>query len=271
MSRFVFVGESEDYRRRREELLAAEIALKDQVERVAALRRALPLGMHTPDYVFREGPMDLTQSDPADVRDVRLADLFTDGHDTLLVEHLMFAAGDEEPCVMCSMWADGYNAVTPHVMPRARFVLVAKAEIGKLRSFARQRGWDRIRLLSSHDTTFNRDFGMQNADGSQNPGVSVFTRAADGAVSHRYTIGAEFDEHHNRGIDPSTPVWNLFDLLPQGRGDWSPQPWLHGAPRVLTGGKRTGMSEAGRDRHQLQAPLCNMSLASAERAGGNRA
>src|SRR6266581_8872203 len=97
MSRFVFSDEGDDYRRRREELLAAEIALKDQVERVAEMRRALPLGMHTPDYVFREGPLDLTQSDPADVRDVRLADLFTDGHDTLLVEHLMFAAGDEEP------------------------------------------------------------------------------------------------------------------------------------------------------------------------------
>ena len=37
MSRFVFSGESNDYQRRREELLAAEIALKDQVERVAAI------------------------------------------------------------------------------------------------------------------------------------------------------------------------------------------------------------------------------------------
>lgn len=178
--------------------------------------------MSVPDYVFREGLLVLPNSDPEDFRNVRLADLFTDGHDTLLVDHLMFAAQDEEPCVMCSMWADGYNAVAPHIMQRASFVLVAKAEISKLRSFARQRGWDRIRLLSSPDTTFNRDFGMENADGSQNPGLSVFTRAADGAVYHRYTIGAEFDERNNRGIDPYTPVWNLFDLLPQGRGDWYP-------------------------------------------------
>ncbi len=85
-------------------------------------------------------------------------------------------------------------------------MLVTKAEISNLRSFALQRGWDRIRLLSSHDTSFNRDFGMENADG---------------AVYHRSTIGAEFDEHNNRGIDPYTPVWNLFDLLPQGRDDWS--------------------------------------------------
>src|SRR5712692_7362605 len=110
MSRFVFAGESEDYRQGREDLLAAELALKDQVERVAALRRALPPGMYAPDYVFREGPMDLSRNDPEEFRDVRLADLFTDGHDTLLVDHLMFAAQDEEPCVMCSMWADGYNA-----------------------------------------------------------------------------------------------------------------------------------------------------------------
>jgi predicted dithiol-disulfide oxidoreductase (DUF899 family) len=85
MSRFVFAGESDDYRRRREELLAAEIALKDQVERVAEMRRAPP-GRRVPDYVFREGAPDLGLNDPADVADVALADLFTDGHDTLIVD-----------------------------------------------------------------------------------------------------------------------------------------------------------------------------------------
>jgi predicted dithiol-disulfide oxidoreductase (DUF899 family) len=222
MARFVFSGESSDYQQRREELLVAEIALKDQVERVAALRRALPPGKRVSDYIFQVGPMDLTRNDSGDFHDVHLADLFTDGHDTLIVDHLMFAAEDDEPCVMCSMWADGYSAVTPHVMQRASFVLVAKADINKLRNWARRRRWDRIRLLSSHDNTFNRDFGMEEADGSQNPGLSVFTRTPDGAVYHLYTIGAEFDEHNNRGIDPYSPVWNLFDLLPQGRGDWYP-------------------------------------------------
>src|SRR5256886_4167837 len=222
MSRFVFSGESNDYQQRREELLAAEIALKDQVEYVASLRRALPLGMSVPDYVFREGPMDRSGKDPVDFHDVHLVDLFTEGHDTLIVDHLMFSAEDDEPCVMCSMWADGYSAVTPHIMQRASFVLVAKADINKLRSWARHRGWNRIRLLSSHDNTFNRDFGMEEADGSQNPGLSVFTRTPEGAIYHHYTIGAEFVEHNNRGIDTYSPVRNLFDLLPQGRGDWYP-------------------------------------------------
>ncbi|MFI5268676.1 MAG: hypothetical protein ACHQ7M_14980 [Chloroflexota bacterium] len=31
-----------------------------------------------------------------------------------------------------------------------------------------------------------------------------------------------FGPGHHRGIDPFTPVWYLFDLLPQGRGEWLP-------------------------------------------------
>src|SRR5438046_10432170 len=88
-----FPGQDDEYKRRRAELLAAEIALKDQVERVAALRRALPVGMRVHDYAFREGPLDLARNDPADFREVRLSELFTGGHDTPLVDHLMFGPG----------------------------------------------------------------------------------------------------------------------------------------------------------------------------------
>jgi predicted dithiol-disulfide oxidoreductase (DUF899 family) len=207
--------------------LAAEIALKDEIERIASLRRALPVGMSVPEYIFREGPADLTRNDPADFRDVRLADLFTEGHDTLLVDHLMFGAGDAEPCPMCSMWADGYNAIAPHIAQRASFVLVAKEEIGTLRRWARHRSWDRVRLLSSHDSTFNRDFDMESASGDQQPGLSVFTRAADGTVFHRYSVGADLGANElpgtdGRGIDLYSPLWHLLDLTPEGRGEWYP-------------------------------------------------
>lgn len=228
MTKFDFPGESVEYRDARAELLTAEIALRNQIEQVAAMRRALPMGMPVPEYLFREGPMDLSRNDPADFSTVRLTDLFTDGHDTLIVDHLMFHPDDDAPCVMCSMWADGYNAVAPHVMQRVSFVLVAKAEVGTLRHFARQRGWDRIRLLSCQDSTFNRDFNMESASGDQQPGLSIFTRAADGTVHHRYSVGAELGANEDpgtdgRGIDLYTPLWHLFDLLPQGRGDdWYP-------------------------------------------------
>jgi predicted dithiol-disulfide oxidoreductase (DUF899 family) len=222
MTNFALPDEGPDYQQRRAELLQAEIALKDQIEQVAALRRQLPLGKLMPEYTFREGPADLNRNDPRDMRDVTLSELFTHGHDTLNVDHLMFGAADDTPCVMCSMWADGYNAIAPHVEQRASFVLVAKAEIIKLRAWARLRGWHRLRLLSSYDSTFNRDMGMESAGGQQHPGLSVFTRAPGGAIYHRYTIGANFDEQNNRGIDLNTPVWNLVDLLPMGCGDWYP-------------------------------------------------
>ena len=95
MTTYVFPGESTAYEQKRQELLAAETSLRDQVERVAQLRRALPLGKAVPDYVFREGPADLSCNNSADFRDVKLSELFAHGHDELIVVHLMFAANDE--------------------------------------------------------------------------------------------------------------------------------------------------------------------------------
>ncbi len=64
-----FKGESNEYRKVREQLLEAEIALKDQRERVAVLRRQLPMGaLVETDYVFREGPSDIRDESPANLR-----------------------------------------------------------------------------------------------------------------------------------------------------------------------------------------------------------
>jgi predicted dithiol-disulfide oxidoreductase (DUF899 family) len=119
------------------------------------------------------------------------------------------------------MWIDGFNAVAPHVRERVEFVVVAKAPIGKLRAWAKQRGWDEIRVLSSFESPFNRDFHAEDGDGNQIPAISVFHRNGE-SVYHFYRKSAELDENNNRGIDFISPVWNLFDLLPEGRGDWYP-------------------------------------------------
>src|SRR5260221_8301262 len=113
MSRFVFSDEGDYYGRRREEVLAAGIALNDQVERVAEMRRALPLGMRVPDYIFREGAPDLSQNDPSDFADVALADLFTGGPGTLIVDHLIFWALDGEPFGIGRIWGGGHQSTAP--------------------------------------------------------------------------------------------------------------------------------------------------------------
>ena len=219
MSEKKYSGESDAYRQIREELLDAEIALKSQVGRVAELRRKLPLNPVEREYVFREGPADLEQDEP--LRETRLAELFDEGRDDLIVVHFMFEQSWEKGCPMCTMWAHGYDAIADSIRQNASFVVVAKQEIGKLRAWARERGWRNLRLLSAHDNDFIRDFGMEG-DRGQQPGISVFRRQSDGSVRHFYTVDASMRPGHWNGMDLLTPVWSLLDLLPDGRPDWMP-------------------------------------------------
>jgi predicted dithiol-disulfide oxidoreductase (DUF899 family) len=97
-----------EYRKLRDELLEAEIALKDQRESVAALRRKLPMGPAVAtDYIFREGPADVLDESPGQFKDVRLSDLFAPGKNRLIVDHMMWGATDMSVCPMCTMWAEG--------------------------------------------------------------------------------------------------------------------------------------------------------------------
>ncbi len=216
-------GESVEYRKLRNQLLEAEIALKDQTERVAALRRQLPEGpVVETDYVFLEGPADLSDNSPANFRDVRLSELFAPGKDSLIVDHMMWGPGDKLPCRMCNMWADGYSSIATHLNDKVNFVLVSKVELGRLREWGRPRGWEKMRLLSSHDNTFNRDFFVEDEKG-QRPAVSVFRRGADGKIRFTYTTEMSRAPGHHRGIDPFIGAWNLLDLLPEGRENWMPK------------------------------------------------
>ena len=201
-----------DRKSRTRSLLRDEIGTKNQIEKLAAKRRALPKGVPVAqDYVFDDGR-----------RKVKLSQLFARGKNELLMYHYMYAPKDKKPCPMCTMWCDGYDAIEPYVRTRANFVLVTKAPIAKLRAWARGRGWKNIRLLSSYGTTFNRDFGAEDKDENQNPAISVFTKDKNGTVRHFYQKFALMNSKNWRGIDQLSPVWNLFDLLPSGRGDWHP-------------------------------------------------
>jgi predicted dithiol-disulfide oxidoreductase (DUF899 family) len=186
----------------------AERRLSEEVERVAALRRALPPGPLLPDYELRDGEGTA----------VRLSSLFGT-QPTLVVYHLMFHPDAEHACPMCSMWVDGFQGVAAHLRQRTAFAVVAKAPPAKLRAWARLRGWTDLRLLSSHGTTFNADMHAEGPDGAQRPMISVLVRDA-GRVRHFYSQPANFLDGSERGIDQLSPVWNVLDLLPQGRGDW---------------------------------------------------
>jgi len=218
---------SENYRDARLALLDAEVALRDQIEAVAAQRRALPPGPAMPDYELSEGPIDLTTDAPSTT--VGLADLFGD-HDELIVYHLMFHPDDDAACPMCSMWVDGLHGVSHHIARRAGLAIIAKAPIHKLRAWGRHRGWHGLRLVSAYGTSFTTDLGTEGSRGGQSPAVSVFARHQE-QVRHVYTQHADFPDGRGRGIDLLSPVWHLWDLLPSGRGDWYPDNAYPGARR----------------------------------------
>ncbi len=211
--------ESVEYVAAREELRLAEIELMQHRERVAAMRRALPDGPLVEDYVFLEGPRSLDDGDDP-VRPVRLSELFTAPGRPLVVYHLMFGKAETEPCPMCTQWIDGFNGIAQHLAQNVDFVVVAAADPVPLREHARNRGWDRLRLLSCGDNSFKYDLRSEELDGVQDSTVSVFGLDA-GGVHHTYTARPSMSaEIRERGIDLLCATWHLLDLTPQGRGDW---------------------------------------------------
>jgi predicted dithiol-disulfide oxidoreductase (DUF899 family) len=227
-----FPGESGDYRRERNRLLEAEIELRRASERVAAQRRALPPGGAVPDdYRFEEAV--------GGGGEVRFSELLAPGKDTLVIYSFMFprwsgdtrpgpAAGEtarlplaETPCPSCTSILDSLDGAAPHLAERLNLAVVAKSDPQRIRNFARERGWRHLRLLSSRNNTYNRDYHAETPDGEQTPILNVFIR--DGQqVRHSWATELMFapqDEGEDpRHVDSIWPIWNVLDMTPQGRG-----------------------------------------------------
>jgi predicted dithiol-disulfide oxidoreductase (DUF899 family) len=211
---FTRLKESNEYRSQREELRVAELELTDHIERVASLRRRLPADTLVQDYEM----VDVNSGEP-----VLLSELFSAPDRTLIVYHFMYGKAQAEPCPLCTMWIDGYNAVAPHVTQSVDFAVVAAAEPAAISAHAASRGWNKVRLLSAGRSAFKFDLGSEEADGTQTEWISVLTLSDDGTVRHAYSKGAQMaDGRRERGIDLLSPVWHLLDLTPNGRGDWYP-------------------------------------------------
>jgi predicted dithiol-disulfide oxidoreductase (DUF899 family) len=235
-----FPGESAEYRAARERLLVQEIELRRAMEAVAAARRALPPGgVVREDYVFQG-----TRADGS-LGDVRLSELFAPGKDSLVIYSFMFPRdpGDERPgpqaggtallplaegpCPSCVAFLDQLDGAAEHATQLINMAVVAKAPQPRVLAFAEERGWRRLRLLSSAANSFNRDYLAETAEGDQRPMLNVFHR--DGETIRHFWGSELFYAPSEPGQDPRhvgtlEPVWNLFDLTPEGRPtDWDEQ------------------------------------------------
>jgi predicted dithiol-disulfide oxidoreductase (DUF899 family) len=235
-----FPRESAEYRAARDRLLEQEIELRRAMEAVAVARRGLPPGGVVPqDYVFQaRGP----DGDPTEVR---LSALFAPGKDSLVIYSMMFPRdpGDERPgpqggqtallplvegpCPSCTALLDQLDGAAEHVCQRVNLAAAGKAPLSRILAFAEERGWHRLRLLSSAGSTYNRDYHAETAEGHQRPMLNVFHR--DGETIRHFWGSELLYAPTDPGQDPRhvgtiEPLWNLFDLTPAGRGtDWDEQ------------------------------------------------
>lgn len=226
-------GESSKYRAARDRLLGQEIELRRAMEALAAARRELPPGGRVKvDYVFQGVGAD---GAPADIR---LSELFERGINSLVLYSFMFPRdpGDETPgprdgetallplaegpCPSCTALLDQLDGAAEHASQHINLAVIAKAPLPRVLTFARERGWRQLRLLSSAGNSYNADYFAETPDGFQRPMLTVFHRDRD-VIRHFWSselLYAPSDPGQEpRHVGTLEPLWNLFDLTPEGR------------------------------------------------------
>ena len=230
-----FPGESAAYRSARNALLDEEMALRRQLERVSAQRRALPPGGLAQDHVF-EGLDD--KGRPVLIK---LSELFAPGKESLALYSFMYGPERERACPACTHFLDSFDGAVNHASQRINIFIVAKSPLARLLAFARERGWAHLTFLSTAGNSYDRDyFGDSLAlspamrrqqdfkDGEEwdMPMLNVFRRESAGV---RHFWGSEMlyvppepgqEYRHNDLLDP---LWNLLDTMPEGRGEFEPK------------------------------------------------
>jgi predicted dithiol-disulfide oxidoreductase (DUF899 family) len=235
-----FPNESPEYRAARNRLLQRDVALRREMEAVAAEIRALPPGGAVPeDYEFDH--ID-SKGTPAKVR---LSELFRPGTDTLIVYHYMFprhrsdtrrgpSSGpmaqrplEEGPCPSCTALLDNWEGAVPHVEGLgANIAAVAKARIEQVAAFAAHRGWRNL-MLSAANNSFKRDYHGEDEEGQQVPILTVLHKGADGVIRLSWASELLFSPaepgQDPRHVGTVEPMSTLLDLTPGGRPDANEQ------------------------------------------------
>ncbi len=133
-----FPNEGPEYRQARNAILAEEIELRRHIERVAALRRALPLGGEVPeDYVF-ESPNGA----------VHLSQLFGD-KDTLVIYSMMFGPQRERACPMCTAMLTSWEGTARNLRERVALAVTraVRQSVGFF-DFKKERSWQNLQMYS---------------------------------------------------------------------------------------------------------------------------
>lgn len=139
----------------------------------------------------------------------RLSTLFGEQDDLLLVHNM------GRGCAYCTLWADGFAGLLPHLVRRAAFALLTPDAPDVQRAFAASRGWP-FTMVSDPDRSVALALGFATPAGAMLPGVSALRRATGGGIvrTGRAAFGPD---------DDYCAAWPLLDLLEGGAGAWEPR------------------------------------------------
>lgn len=190
----------------RTELLEREKQHTKAYDEILKARRDLPMVKIEKDYRFHG----------AQGEELTLLDLF-EGRQQLVVRHVMFAPGETEGCIGCSMQIDSIGELA-HINARdTTLVLVHRAPLADSLSFRERMGWMHLPFYSSFGSDFNYDFEV-STDKGESPGVSSFFREGDD-VFHTYSV-------YDRGGEIFKNFYNYVDTTHLGRReDELEHPW----------------------------------------------
>jgi predicted dithiol-disulfide oxidoreductase (DUF899 family) len=212
-----FPGESAEYRKAREALVAEEIEFRRHMTRLTEQRRALPLGPAIyKNYRFKD----------ANGSDLGFPDLFG-RHDALVTYFWMFGPQRERPCPMCTNWLGAVNGNAADIKQRVALKVLGRSPVSRQIAFAQERGWRDLDFLQTIGDDYAKDIGVLKSDGSEWAAITVFKRYGDEV---RLFWAAEMtSEMADPGEDPRlapdiASLWSILDLTPDGRGkDWYPK------------------------------------------------
>ncbi|MHA1513621.1 MAG: DUF899 family protein [Candidatus Hodarchaeales archaeon] len=140
---------------------------------------------------------------------ITLSELFHDKEDLIVIHNM------GKHCAYCTMWADGFNGVLPHIQDRTSFVVISPNSPVIQKEFSDSRGW-KFSMVSAQSSTFIKDMGFELEDGKYMPGVSFFHKDNKGKIIR---TGKDF---FGPGDVYSSP-WQLFKFLKRGINNWSPK------------------------------------------------
>jgi predicted dithiol-disulfide oxidoreductase (DUF899 family) len=212
-----FPGESPEFRKAREDLLAEEIELRRHIARVAEQRQALPPGpVIAKDYRFKD----------ANGAELGLIDLFGE-HDALVTYFWMFGPQRERPCPMCTNLLGAVNGNAADIKQRVALKVLGRSPVARQIAFAVERGWRDLDFVQTLGDDYARDLGVLLPDGAEYPALTVYQR--DGDKVRLFWNGGMTGEMADPGQDPRgapdiASLWTILDLTPAGRGkDWYPK------------------------------------------------